>query len=81
MATTQTQVNNSGWTSLGAGPLLISATDKIFIGVGAAQPAAGVVGHLLEFSSVPFYSPFAGIVWAMAAGAQTNPTVTTSTTT
>lgn len=83
MATTQTIVTNSAWTQVGGavGPMLITATDDIVIGVGASQPAAGVTGHPLVYNSVPYYIALAGNVWAKAAGSQASVVVTTSTAT
>lgn len=75
---TQSSTVGTSWSSLGVGPMLISASDKIMLGCGSASPA-GTTGHVMNYATVPFFMPLTGTVWAMAAGSQANPTVMTST--
>ena len=75
MATSSVAVG-AAYVSLGTGPMLISPEDRIMIVGATSLPAATVVGHPVDFASLPFYFPLAEQVWAMAASNPTTVIVT-----
>jgi hypothetical protein len=70
-------VTTTAYISLGTGPMLISPQGPIMIVANASQPLASVVGHGLDFLSVPFPFTLAEVVWAIALNSNCSVIVTT----
>jgi hypothetical protein len=77
MATARVSVVKTAYTSLGTGPMLISAEHSILIVGAASLPAATTIGHSISLLVEPFYFPLAEQVWAIATQSNCSVTVTT----
>jgi hypothetical protein len=64
--TTQVTLSPTVWTTLGAGPMLLSALGgPLAFQVGSSQPALGTFGHTIQAADRPVDINSAATVWAL----------------